>query len=430
MTLADVDEVEVAARAALPLVLAVNCLSDCELERRALAGVARFESVALPRHTRQSFNALIEEAAVLVLLSLHDLPPSLQHQAFMPSLVVVLSSDEEDRETTAAQQLGVQRLLRVHIDSTDAFADTAVTLALDLLRRTHEMAALPARHGTWTPTVDALRGMRRARGLTLGLVGIGPIASGVARRASAFGMRVAACDPREGGARNILADGGERPDDETFDDDDDDDRAGRLATATAEEWAEMTASGATRAPSLRHLLETSDVVSLHAVPDRVTTEMLDATTLGWMRPGARLVNVASGALVNAVALKTALVEGRLGGAAVDCPEGATWLEAWVRDVPNLILSPHVGFYSDDAFEEQRARAMADVRLFLETGMRADVGVRLEGGFGFDLGAGWVGGLGAGGGTSLVLSGADEDEKEPARSTSAREDESEDAYTRL
>ena len=87
--------------------------------------------------------------------------------------------------------------------------------------------------------------------------------------------------------------------------------------------------------------------------------------------------------------KTALVEGRLGGAAVDCPEGATWLEAWVRDVPNLILSPHVGFYSDDAFEEQRARAMADVRLFLETGMRADVGVRLEGGFGFDLGAGWV-----------------------------------------
>ena len=186
MTLADVDEVEVAARAALPLVLAVNCLSDCELERRALAGVARFESVALPRHTRQSFNALIEEAAVLVLLSLHDLPPSLQHQAFMPSLVVVLSSDEEDRETAAAQQLGVQRLLRVHIDSTDAFADTAVTLALDLLRRTHEMAALPARHGTWTPTVDALRGMRRARGLTLGLVGIGPIASGVARRASAF----------------------------------------------------------------------------------------------------------------------------------------------------------------------------------------------------------------------------------------------------
>ena len=429
MTLAE-DEVKDTMRAALPLVLAVNCLSDCELERRTLSGVARFESVVLPRHTRQSFNALIEEAAVLVLLSLHDLPPSLQHQAFMPSLVVVLSSDEEDRETAAAQQLGVQRLLQVQIDSTDAFADTAVTLMLDLLRRTHEMAALPARHGTWTPTVDALRGMRRARGLSLGLVGLGPVASGVARRASAFGMRVAACDPHEGAARHILADGGERSDIQSFDANDDDDRVGRLAAATAEEWAEMTAAGATRVPSLRHLLETSDVVSLHAVLDRVTTKMMDATTLGWMRPGAQLVNVASGALVNAVALKTALIEGRLGGAALDCPEGATWLEAWVRDVPNLILTPHVGFYSEDAFEEQRARAAADVRLFLETGMQADVGVRLEGAFGFDLGARCVGGLGASGGTSLVLSGADEDEHKPARSTAAGEDESEDAYTRL
>jgi phosphoglycerate dehydrogenase-like enzyme len=47
-------------------------------------------------------------------------------------------------------------------------------------------------------SADALGGMRRCRGLQLGLVGLGPVALGVARRAAAFGMRVVACDPAEG----------------------------------------------------------------------------------------------------------------------------------------------------------------------------------------------------------------------------------------
>ena len=56
--------------------------------------------------------------------------------------------------------------------------------------------------------MDALRGARRR--VSARLVGLGPVASGVARRASAFDVRVAACDPHEGAARHILADGGER----------------------------------------------------------------------------------------------------------------------------------------------------------------------------------------------------------------------------
>ena len=61
-------------------------------------------------------------------------------------------------------------------------------------------------------------------------------------------------------------------------------------------------------------------------------EVMDATTLGWMRPGAQLVNVASGALVNAVALRRR----SWGSWAAGGHRRTTWLEAWVRDVPNLI----------------------------------------------------------------------------------------------
>ena len=60
------------------------------------------------------------------------------------------------------------------------------------------------------------------------------------------------------------------------------------------------------------------------------------------------MNTCSGALVEPVALKLALSDGMLGGAALDAPEGETWLEAWVRDVPNLLITPRTAFYSDQA----------------------------------------------------------------------------------
>ena len=85
MTLAE-DEVKDTMRAALPLVLAVNCLSDCELERRTLSGsrgsrrrAPPHEAVVQRAHRGSCARPLARPA------------PSLQHQAFMPSLVVVLS---------------------------------------------------------------------------------------------------------------------------------------------------------------------------------------------------------------------------------------------------------------------------------------------------------------------------------------------------
>lgn len=190
----------------LPLVLAVNCLSDCEFENRALHGLARFQSVSFSgaggapsssSSASPASEALVEDASVLILLTLQDLPPALQQRVFMPSLVILLATANQQQEHHAAEALGVQQLLPVPMHSTDELADTTVALMLDLLRRTHAMAHA-VQNGVWTPSLNALAGMRKCAGLRLGLVGLGPVALGVARRAAAFGMQVAACDPMAG----------------------------------------------------------------------------------------------------------------------------------------------------------------------------------------------------------------------------------------
>jgi len=105
---------------------------------------------------------------------------------------------------------------------------------------------------------------------------------------------------------------------------------------------------------------------------------------------------------------------------VDCPEGVTWLEAWVRDIPNLIVTPHVGFFSDQAFAQQRRDAASAVMAFLGAESPSSRGSR---GAGAGAGAGGskgkgrnqqkFGGFGSGGGgmggTSLVLGGDNDDD---------------------
>ena len=296
--------------ASLPLVLAVNCLADSAFERNALQGIGRFRSVSLAMGAPSgSFTAeaLIEQASVLVLLTLQDLPPALQSRVFMAPFVVLLSTANRELETVAAEQLGVQRLLQVPLETTDEFADTTIALMLDLLRRTHSMADA-VHKGVWTPSLSSLAGMRRCRDLQLGLVGLGAVALQVARRAKAFGMRVTAWDPMDG-----------HSDDEEEVEEAKEGSGGR--ERRQQEWEEAAAASIVRANTLQDLLETSDVVSLHAPMNHVTAGMICEGTLAWFKPGALLVNVTNGALVNPVELKLALISGKVQYCAPLCMHG-------------------------------------------------------------------------------------------------------------
>lgn len=143
-------------------------------------------------------------------------------------------------------------------------------------------------------------------GKELLLLGFGRIGRGVAARAAAFGMKVAAFDPH-------------------------------VAAET------MAAAGVRKVPTLHPALAEADYVSLHLPLSAETRNIIDATALAAMKPGARLVCTARGGLIDEPALAAALRSGRLAGAGLDVfaaepPAPGDPLLA----LDNVVLSPHIG----------------------------------------------------------------------------------------
>lgn len=151
-------------------------------------------------------------------------------------------------------------------------------------------------------------------GKTLGIYGMGRIGRAVARRAAPFGMRV------------IYHSRSRMPEDEE------------------------RALGAAFVPFDR-LIETSDVLTLHAPLTAETRHVIDREALRRMRRGSRLINTARGPLVDEAALVDALRDGPLAGAGLDVYEREPELAPGLLDLPNAVLLPHVG----SATRETRTR---------------------------------------------------------------------------
>jgi len=192
----------------------------------------------------------------------------------------------------------------------DEVADHTLALVVDLLRQvsTHN-DALHA--GGWRLGRQR-RPPRRIAGTALGLVGFGRTGRAVAQRAVALGMAVSAFAP----------------------------------TAADADLADRDVG---RAASLHDLLAASDVVSLHVPLSTRTRGLIDEAALAAMRPGAMLVNVARGEIVDEPALTAALASGRLAGAALDVfaeeplPAGHP-----LRSAPGAVLTPHIAWWSESA----------------------------------------------------------------------------------
>jgi D-3-phosphoglycerate dehydrogenase / 2-oxoglutarate reductase len=187
-------------------------------------------------------------------------------------------------------------------------ADHAIAMTAALLRNLH-VADARVRAGRWS---SRSVGARRITGATLGIVGLGRTGRLVAQRAAALGMRVLAWAPRTPAA-------------------------------------EATAVGATPVGQLADLLAASDVVTLHVPLTPDTRNIIDAAALARMRPGASLVNCGRGELVDLRALRDALDEGRLSGAALDVldeePPPAGHI---ARTLPRTILTPHMAWLSAES----------------------------------------------------------------------------------
>jgi D-3-phosphoglycerate dehydrogenase len=99
-----------------------------------------------------------------------------------------------------------------------------------------------------------------------------------------------------------------------------------------------------------------------------STHLLDRQRLALLRPGALLVNVSRGGIVDTAALIEALQSGRLGGAALDVLEHEPQVPAALLAQPNVILTPHVAFSSTASLAELRQKAGEEVVRVLRGGV--------------------------------------------------------------
>jgi D-3-phosphoglycerate dehydrogenase len=112
--------------------------------------------------------------------------------------------------------------------------------------------------------------------------------------------------------------------------------------------------------SLPELLGMADVVILHVPLTPGTRQLIGAPELAAMRDGALLVNVSRGGLVDTAALIGALDAGRVGGAALDVLEAEPAVDPALLAHPNVVITPHVAFSSDESVEELRTKAAEEV----------------------------------------------------------------------
>ena len=229
----------------------------------------------------------------------------------------------------AAPKLRVVGRLGVGLDNIDVPACTArgirvypATGANDLAVAEYVLcAAMLLLRRAWLSSESVIAGQwprmaligQEIAGKRLGLVGFGTIARLTARKAQALGMSVAAYDP--------------------------------FVPPEHEAWR-----GIERL-ELAALLASSDVVSLHTPLTPQTRHLIDGAALATLRPGAILINAARGGVVDESAVIEALRNRRLGGAALDVFEsepltaaaGAAW-----RDLPNLVLTPHIAGVTEES----------------------------------------------------------------------------------
>ena len=122
---------------------------------------------------------------------------------------------------------------------------------------------------------------------------------------------------------------------------------------------------------LEELAETCSVLSLHCAVNEQTTRMVNEAFLSHVRPGAILVNTARGQLVDNLAVRQALIDGKLGGIAIDTfdPE-PTPADHPLVDLPpdaagRAVLSPHLGGITGGVFRRAHRNMWNSARLCLE-----------------------------------------------------------------
>ena len=240
----------------------------------------------------------------------------------LPKLRLLITTGMRNRsvDLAACAERGIT------VCGTSGFGNPTVDLTWGLILSV--MRRIPAqekalREGVWQPSLG-----NTVEGKTLGVLGLGNLGTRVARVGAAFGMRVVAWSP------NLTAE--------------------RAAAAGAALVDKPT------------LMAEADVLTLHVVLSERSRGIVGAADLARMKPSAVVVNTSRGPLIDQAALIAALSEGRIAGAGLDVydqeplPPGHPILSA-----PNTVLTPHLGYVTEENYRLYFEGAVAAVEGFLK-----------------------------------------------------------------
>ena len=202
----------------------------------------------------------------------------------------------------------------------DEVSDHALAMLLSWARKIPHYTQ-EIREGVWDWKTG--RPIRRLRGQVLGLLGFGKIARLLARKAQALGLRVIAHDP-------YLPE-------------------------------EVFSQAGVEQVDFDELLSRSDFLSAHVPLTERTRHLINGEALAKMKPTACLINTSRGGVVDEEALIQALESGVIAGACLDVtePEPPASDNPLLR-MPQVLLSPHVAWYSEESQIELRRKIAADI----------------------------------------------------------------------
>lgn len=261
---------------------------------------------------KETLKSAIQGCDILIFRSGVDI--SAEVMAAAPTLKLLLRGgsgvDNLDMDYVNRHNL---RLVRIPGPGAKAVAELSFALMLSLARRVIEADRL-TRQGHWAKS--EMTGYLLT-GKTLGVIGAGNIGGLVAHMGAVWGMRVLGCVEHVSEERK-----------QEFE------RAG----------IELT--------SCEQIMAEADFISVHVPLKADTRNLIDKEALALLKPGAYLVNMARGGVVDEAALYQALAEGRLAGAALDVhqAEGEGKISP-MAEFKNVILTPHIGASTYDSQKE-------------------------------------------------------------------------------
>lgn len=244
-------------------------------------------------------------------------------------LICISATGTDHVDCQAAAAAGIE-VKNVKGYSTENVAQLAWGMILQLTNQTNyfDDYVKSGRYAQSEMFTNFARPYRKLAGLQLGIVGLGAIGERVAEIAEVFKMTIAFYSPS-----------GKR---------------------THPRYTKM---------SLKRLLETSDVLSIHTQLTPLTQNLIGKNELALMHPEAILINTARGGIVNELALKESIDNKQIAGAGIDVftqepihPENPL---LQIADKTRLVLTPHIGWISPDTRHNLMASVAKNIQTFLE-----------------------------------------------------------------